>query len=138
MKRIIKASEAPEISGVHIIDSRASIGSGFVDDKTWSGTKAQMLNKLAQICQEYYANAQDRFIIILAQSNIAHTTVKACTSSDDFYEAEEMTQDWLDVSTHAPAREWAMTNTYYASIVDSLRGREIFYDRVEGSSEEDN
>ena len=136
MKRVVKASEdVNHISGVHIVDSKSQFG-GYVKDRTWSGTKSELLSLLAAKSGRYVANSEDRFIIILAHSNISHSMIDEVTSTDNFYEAEEWAEDWIDSNSHKPAREFVMRNFYYASVVDTLRGREIFYDRQEGKVKE--
>lgn len=136
MKRYIHASDDTEkiISGVHcIVESKYG---GFVNDKVFNGTKSQLLNKAAQLFEEYVANPEDRFIVLLCKSNISYTEWSVCTSSDDFYEAEEIASDWVDPNKQPVARESIMQLHYYASVVDTVRCREIFYDTAWQRTEE--
>lgn len=134
MKRMIKATKSNDvISGIHCIERM--YGGGF-GNTIFSGTKSELLSKAAKLFENYYANPEDRFIILLCRSNIGHTYWETCTSSDDFYEAEEMASDWVDPNKQPVAREAVMENHYFASIVDTVRNREIFYDNAWQRTEE--
>lgn len=114
------------IKGIHLmyVDNNRILDSS----KTFTGIKAKLLSEAARKYEEYYACPEDRHIVLLGTSDKADTfTFHCCTSSDELYDAEEIANDWIAVG-NSTANEYVREHTNYASIVDTVKCKEIFYE----------